>query len=126
MTKTEKMLALRKRFNPDSNDALLDLNVDELCQKFRYSQQIYLNFESTIEQHFATLNQNQEEQIFSGHPILTASLGENKPAIGEHNLESDYHIKHFQVSRLFHLRDIIQCSKIVPFTDRETPEPDYF
>ncbi len=92
------MLALRKRFNPDSYDALLDLTVNELRQKFRYSQQIYLNFESTIEQHFATLNQNQEEQIFSGHPILTASLGENNPAIGEHNLESDYHIKHFQVS----------------------------
>lgn len=124
MAKTEKMLALRKWFNPDNYDALLDLTVDDLRQEFRYRQQMYLNFESAIEQQLATLNQKQEEQIFSGHPILTASLGENKPPTGEHNLESDYHVQHFKVSWLYHLRDIIRRSKIVPFTDRGTPEPD--
>lgn len=38
MTKTEKMLALRKWFNPDNYDALLDLTVEELRQEFRYRQ----------------------------------------------------------------------------------------
>ena len=74
MTKTEKMLALRKWFNPDNYDALLDLTVEELRQEFRYRQNMFYSLETAIERQRENLNYKDEELIFSGQPVLTASL----------------------------------------------------
>ncbi|HHL0119219.1 DUF6387 family protein [Pantoea dispersa] len=124
MTKTEKMLALRKWFNPDNYDALLDLTVEELRQEFRYRQNMFYSLETAIERQRENLNYKEEKLIFSGQPVLTASLGENKLSVGEHNLESDQHVRLFPVGWLYQLMDVIRRSKIVPLDEFGRPESD--
>ena len=124
MTKKEKMLALRKWFNPDNYDALLDLTVEELRQEFRYRQNMFYSLETAIERQRENLNYKEEELIFSGQPVLTALLGENKLSVGEHNLESDQHVRLFPVGWLYQLRDVIRRSKIVPLDEFGRPESD--
>ena len=62
MTKAAKMLALRKWFNPDNYDALLDLTVEELRQEFRHRQNMFYSLETAIERQRENLNGNPPEK----------------------------------------------------------------
>lgn len=122
MKKEAKMLALRKWFNPDNYDALNDLTIEKLHQEFRYRHQMFVGFKTASEDELETVNEEEEQQIFSGNPLLTVSLKAREASASEHNLESDQHIKHFPVGWLYQAEDMILRSGIVPFSESKRPK----
>lgn len=62
---------------------------------------MFVGFNTASEDELETVNEEEEQQIFSGNPLLTFSLRAWEASASEHNLESDQHIKHFPVGWLY-------------------------
>lgn len=118
------MLVLRKWFNPDNYDALLNLTVEELWQEFRYREQMFSNRKFSLGDRADTVNEKQEELIFAGRPLLTASLASEQISNPCNYLENDQHITHLPVRWLYQVEGAIRESGLVPYSADGRPKTD--